>query len=397
MRRADRRARPRTNAPRQSTRQRPVALAEDRRLVALAVEPAARCTNGPSAARVDLVATLADRDAVTVRVVAALDRDPLGSRRRRGRRAASVISPAPRRSARSRAAARQTPGVPRPFERPADQALGALEVGDRRGDERARRGVSVAAATARARPPRACGRASGCRSARRGSRRRRGAPRKSGTLVLDADDAELVERARAGGAAPRRGRAPRRSAWRSSGRSGSRSPSRRRRRRRCGRPDPAAAAAAGSVPARAELAERILGVEADLDRVAARLDVVELRAERLALRDAELRHDEVEAGHHLGHRMLDLKPRVHLEEVERCRRRRAGTRRCRRWRSRPPSPPRPPPRPSAGGARARPRSTAPPRRPSGAGAGASTRARRARRPCRGGRRAPGSRCGAGAR
>ena len=37
----------------------------------------------------------------------------------------------------------------------------------------------------------------------------------------------------------------------------------------------------------------------------------------LAARDADLPVHQVEAGHHLGHRMLDLQPRVHLEEVER--------------------------------------------------------------------------------
>ena len=57
--------------------------------------------------------------------------------------------------------------------------------------------------------------------------------------------------------------------------------------------------------------------------------------EALAARDADLPMDEVDAGHHLGHRMLDLQPRVHLEEVERAVSRRAGTRSCRRSCSRP--------------------------------------------------------------
>ena len=47
--------------------------------------------------------------------------------------------------------------------------------------------------------------------------------------------------------------------------------------------------------------------------------------------------DQVDAGDQLGHRVLDLEPGVHLEEVERRRsRRRAGTRRCRRSCSRRP-------------------------------------------------------------
>ena len=38
--------------------------------------------------------------------------------------------------------------------------------------------------------------------------------------------------------------------------------------------------------------------------------------EPLAARDADLPLHQIEAGHHLGDRMLDLQPRVHLEEVE---------------------------------------------------------------------------------
>ena len=45
---------------------------------------------------------------------------------------------------------------------------------------------------------------------------------------------------------------------------------------------------------------------------ALRIDV-----EPLAARDADLPLHEVDAGHHLRDRMLDLQPRVHLEEVER--------------------------------------------------------------------------------
>ena len=32
--------------------------------------------------------------------------------------------------------------------------------------------------------------------------------------------------------------------------------------------------------------------------------------------DADLLLHEIEAGQHLGHRMLDLQPRVHLDEIE---------------------------------------------------------------------------------
>ena len=38
--------------------------------------------------------------------------------------------------------------------------------------------------------------------------------------------------------------------------------------------------------------------------------------QRLAGRDPDLLGDEVEPGHHLGDRVLDLEPGVHLEEEE---------------------------------------------------------------------------------
>ena len=43
--------------------------------------------------------------------------------------------------------------------------------------------------------------------------------------------------------------------------------------------------------------------------------------QRLAGRDEQLRAHEIEAGDRFGDRMLDLQPRVHLEEVERAPRR----------------------------------------------------------------------------
>ena len=42
-----------------------------------------------------------------------------------------------------------------------------------------------------------------------------------------------------------------------------------------------------------------------------------IEVEPLAARDADLPLHQVDAGHHLGDRMLDLQARVHLEEVER--------------------------------------------------------------------------------
>ena len=55
----------------------------------------------------------------------------------------------------------------------------------------------------------------------------------------------------------------------------------------------------------------VLGVHARLDRVAVERDV---DVERLARGDPQLQLDEVEAGDQLGDRVLDLQPRVHLQE-----------------------------------------------------------------------------------
>ena len=71
-----------------------------------------------------------------------------------------------------------------------------------------------------------------------------------------------------------------------------------------------------------EAAIGILGIDAGLDRPAVELHVVLAEGELLAGGDADHLLDEVEAGHLLGHRMLDLEPGVHLEEVEAAGRRR---------------------------------------------------------------------------
>ena len=62
---------------------------------------------------------------------------------------------------------------------------------------------------------------------------------------------------------------------------------------------------------------RILGVEADLDGVAVDVDVGLRETQLLARGDAELVGDQVAARRELGDRVLDLEPRVHLEERER--------------------------------------------------------------------------------
>ena len=60
----------------------------------------------------------------------------------------------------------------------------------------------------------------------------------------------------------------------------------------------------------------IFGVDACLDRVAGELHVGLLEGNRLARRDADLQGHEIEPGHRLRHRMLDLDAGVHLEEIE---------------------------------------------------------------------------------
>ena len=63
---------------------------------------------------------------------------------------------------------------------------------------------------------------------------------------------------------------------------------------------------------------RVLGVDAHLDGVTAALrqDLVLGHRQRFAGRDADLPLDEVDAGDHLGDRVLDLQAGVHLEEEE---------------------------------------------------------------------------------
>ena len=51
--------------------------------------------------------------------------------------------------------------------------------------------------------------------------------------------------------------------------------------------------------------------------VAAQLELVLAQRQRLARGHAQLQLDKVEAGDRLGHRVLDLEARVHLEEEER--------------------------------------------------------------------------------
>ena len=61
---------------------------------------------------------------------------------------------------------------------------------------------------------------------------------------------------------------------------------------------------------------RILGVDARLDGRALAHNLRLGERQRLPRSDPELPFDEVEPRHGLGHRMLDLEPRIHLQEEE---------------------------------------------------------------------------------
>ncbi len=220
-----------------------------------------------------------------------------------------------------------------------------------------------------------------------------------GDRRVDPVDLELAAAPAACGDGPGRGPAPTPRACRAGCRSTARSCRPLRTRRPSARPGPRRdAQPADRARRREEALGRVLGVDPDLDRVAAPLDRVLRERQRLAVRDPDLLGDEVERRHHLGDAVLDLQPGVHLEEVELAvlDRRPAGraSRRCRRSRSRTPWPPSPRPRPSRrASSRSGPRPGSP-RPASGAGAAPSSRARRATPRCRGCRRRSASRCGA---
>ena len=82
---------------------------------------------------------------------------------------------------------------------------------------------------------------------------------------------------------------------------------------------------------RQEVRGRVLAVDAELERVAARLDVVV--AQRLSRGDPQLLADQVDAADLLGDRVLDLQARVDLEERDGAVERRRGTRTSRRRRT----------------------------------------------------------------
>ena len=68
---------------------------------------------------------------------------------------------------------------------------------------------------------------------------------------------------------------------------------------------------------RQEAAVRVFGVDADLDRMAVDRKLFLRLRQRLASSNPQLPFDQIDAGDHLGHRMLDLQARVHLHEMKR--------------------------------------------------------------------------------
>ncbi len=67
---------------------------------------------------------------------------------------------------------------------------------------------------------------------------------------------------------------------------------------------------------RQEASLRVLRVEPRLDRVTPAPDLFLSKRQRFTRRHAELPLDQVQPRDHLGHRVLDLQARVHLEKVE---------------------------------------------------------------------------------
>ena len=60
----------------------------------------------------------------------------------------------------------------------------------------------------------------------------------------------------------------------------------------------------------------ILGVNPELHRRALDPDLALLEPQLLAHRKRQTLPHQVDPGHHLGHPVLDLDPRVHLDEIE---------------------------------------------------------------------------------
>ena len=74
----------------------------------------------------------------------------------------------------------------------------------------------------------------------------------------------------------------------------------------------------GDAPGRRqEVLCRILGIDARFQRVAGDGELVLRQRQRFAAGHAQLPFHQVQPGDHFGHRVLDLKPRIHFHEIER--------------------------------------------------------------------------------
>ncbi len=67
---------------------------------------------------------------------------------------------------------------------------------------------------------------------------------------------------------------------------------------------------------RQEIFRRVFGVKARFDRVTVEPHIPLRQRQGLSFRDVKLQRDDIEARHHLRHRVLDLQARVHFEEIE---------------------------------------------------------------------------------
>ena len=67
---------------------------------------------------------------------------------------------------------------------------------------------------------------------------------------------------------------------------------------------------------RQEIFIGVFGVKACLDGVTAERNLALLKRQSLAGCDPQLPFDQIKSGNRLGHRMLNLQPRVHFEKVE---------------------------------------------------------------------------------
>src|SRR6185436_15366884 len=81
-------------------------------------------------------------------------------------------------------------------------------------------------------------------------------------------------------------------------------------------PRPARRVVRSDPPGRRRKAIRIFRVDPALERMTPQLDVFLPERELLAGCDSNLLLYEIDAGHHLRHRMLDLDPGIHLDEIE---------------------------------------------------------------------------------